>query len=1007
MTTKLVVGPIEQGLRNNRVPFVIDNDSFPTLINAYQWRGRIKRKRGTALLTRLTRFFNSNSKSYSATATIALVGGSKNILTGFSLEANGNIVPGSVSIVDTVSGQTYTDLNKDGTLQGSGGGTGTINYATGVITITGGGVHTISAQFLYTPDLPVMGLRDFNNSSTQYPGTVAFDTAYSYNIQTVAPNASYDVSFYKNPLTGTYPGYIQKSVVTPTTWNGNDYQQFWTTNFQGALWATNGIAVPFNITKVGMQFKAITGVVINAVGPPAIATLTIASHGLFQGDFLFINEVVGITGINYQTGYVISADPQAANTVQVEFPNAVLGGAYASGGIAQYLTNRSSTTVDSLRWYDGDPTDGNATSPTLNGQNGWVNFAPPLVQTPGPAFSLANLPSAVYYLVGARMIVPFKDRLLFFGPVVQTSTGSPIYLQDTVIYSQNGTPYYTASWQGTDPRVPTSITPILTPGNETGFPAAYFEDSTGFGGFITSGLDEQILTVSPNEDVLIVGFATNQTRLFYSGNDITPFNFYLINSELGSSSTFSAINMDKGVITRGSRGYVITNQSGTDRIDLQIPDQVFEMRLVDNGAERFTAVRDYINEWIYFTYPNEDLPDPTYKFPTQTLMFNYRDNSWAIFNEAYTTYGQFRYTTGLGYTWLTIGLKYPTWEDWDDPWSAGVGTALQPNIIGGNQQGFVILRDVGTDEATSLYITGFSSSTVTSPDHCLNDGDFIIITGCIGTIGYQVNSQIFQVTQATENTFVLDPQISSGTYFGGGLITRLYVPQIQTKQFPLAWGDGRKTRIGAQRYLLNRTDFAQMQLLIFLSQNSASAYNQGNIVPTLGSVNNSLIYSSVLFTCPESTNLGLTPANSNLMTPTASQQSQLWHRINTSLIGDTVQLGFTISDDQMRALTPSLTQIFTITGATAANPCVLTCSSTLGVGQLVTISGVVGMTQLNGNTYVITAVSSTTIKIGVDSTAFTAYSSGGIATLVSPINQTAEIELHGFVIDVTPSQMLV
>ncbi len=32
----------------------------------------------------------------------------------------------------------------------------------------------------------------------------------------------------------------------------------------------------------------------------------------------------------------------------------------------------------------------------------------------------------------------------------------------------------------------------------------------------------------------------------------------------------------------------------------------------------------------------------------------------------------------------------------------------------------------------------------------------------------------------------------------------------------------------------------------------------------------------------------------------ASPQAQTWHRINTSLIGDTVQVGFTLSEDQMR-----------------------------------------------------------------------------------------------------------
>ena len=69
-----------------------------------------------------------------------------------------------------------------------------------------------------------------------------------------------------------------------------------------------------------------------------------------------------------------------------------------------------------------------------------------------------------------------------------------------------------------------------------------------------------------------------------------------------------------------------------------------------------------------------------------------------------------------------------------------------------------------------------------------------------------------------------------------------------------------------------------------------------------------------------------------------------------------------------------------ITGATQANPCVLTSVNSLVAGQTVTISGVVGMTQLNGNTYTVLSATSTTITIDVNSTAFTAYISGGTVT---------------------------
>ena len=234
----------------------------------------------------------------------------------------------------------------------------------------------------------------------------------------------------------------------------------------------------------------------------------------------------------------------------------------------------------------------------------------------------------------------------------------------------------------------------------------------------------------------------------------------------------------------------------------------------------------------------------------------------------------------------------------------------------------------------------------------------------------------------------------------------MYVPQIQTKQFPVAWQMSRKTRLGPQQYLFTTTNNSQITLLIFLSQNSASAYNLGPIVPDPASINNTLLYSTILFTCPESSNLGLTPANINLQTPTAAQQQQIWHRMNTSLIGDTVQIGFTLSDTQMRDIEIS-GSAFPITGATQANPCVLTCTAGFETGQLIEITGVVGMIQLNGNIYQVITSNSTTVTINVDSTGFTAYSSGGTATPLAGVNGFAEVELHSFILDVSPSQLLI
>lgn len=884
---KLIIGPINKGLRNDRTAFVIDNDSFPFLLNAYQWRGRIKRKRGTSLLGRLQRFIGSTDGAGNAVINILPIP----IGTGISTFVIGTDVfldPGGANPVNLITNSA---------------GTGTLNRATGVLTITGSKINT---PVVMITGLPVMGLEDLTIVSTQFPGNIAFDTRYAYNINTASPYAITDISFYKNPAaSASLPGYGPKGTWTPISWNGKDYQQFWTTNYKDAFWATNGIDIgPISLANVGMQFALSTA---TARTGPTTMTFTIGANSLVVGDFVFVNEVTAGGGgadasqVNFHTGYVTTQ----GNPITVTFPNAVIPAGLYSGGMVQFLTNRQNTVLDSLRWYDGSPTN-NQVPPTFIQGLGWVNFAPPLSQNP---FSIGGLPVATYYLVGARIIVPFKDRLLFFGPVVQTSSSQPFYLQDTVIYSQNGTPYYTQSFSG-NIFAQTNPISILVPPNQTATASAYWCDQTGFGGFLTAGVAQPITSVGINEDVLIVGFSNFQSRLIYSGDDILPFNFFSVNSELGTSSTFSTIVMDKSVLTKGNRGIIATSQTNSQRIDLEIPDQVFEFALNNNGAERTTAQRDFINEWCYLTYPVDDAGSADgnpYIFPTQTLQYNYRDDSWAIFNESYTTYGTIKPSSAP--SWLTIIVN--SWNAWTSPWNAGATNALQPIVIGGNQQGFVMFRETDyVSEGTSLSIMNIVGSTVTSPNHSLNENDFIMISDVLGTLGTQVNGKIFQVNTTTTNTFDLDPNLDPGTYLGGGLITRFYIPEIQTKQFPLGWELSKKTRIGPQQYLFTTTSNAQVTLLIFLSQNNESPYNTGTIVPDPASINNSLVYSTVLYTCPESTNLGLLPASANMLDPantnlqmvTAVQQSQIWHRVNTSLLGDTVQLGFTLSEDQMRAL---------------------------------------------------------------------------------------------------------
>jgi hypothetical protein len=89
---------------------------------------------------------------------------------------------------------------------------------------------------------------------------------------------------------------------------------------------------------------------------------------------------------------------------------------------------------------------------------------------------------------------------------------------------------------------------------------------------------------------------------------------------------------------------------------------------------------------------------------------------------------------------------------------------------------------------------------------------------------------------------------------------------------------------------------------------------------------------------------------------------------------------------------PVLESTFAISGATKANPCVLTITgNNYNVGDWIFVTSVVGMTQLNGNYYQVSAVSGASVTIAglngtaINSTGFTAYVSGGTAARVYTI----------------------
>ncbi len=831
--TNILIANFLEAFANVTESFILTNDSFPVLFNAYIKRGKVRRKPGSTLLGRLQRDLVSQSLG----VTDGAGNFTGNIISILSLESTSQIVPGSISV--TVGAQVFTEpATPDGSLSNGAGGTGTINYSSSVITLNTNpnlAATAITITFSYYPDLPVMGIEEFNQVGA-FPFNVYLDTVYSYQFDE-STQLFYDTSFYAVSH-------------HPLTWTGADYQQFASTSYHRALFVTNG--------KAGFQFKNIESIV-TTLGPN-IATITITNHGLETGDYVYVNEVAGIPEINGLTAEVTFID---ANNFSIPIPAAVpAAGPFLNTGIVQYITQTAVSNSDGLKYYTGDP--------IADSSKGWVNFAPPL-----SSYDETTNPNP-QYLIGADYLFPFKDRLLYFGTTIATSVApGGVYNENQVVYSQNGTPYYFV----TDSALPNPVIPT----NEEAQVEAWYQNVPARGGFINAPVQQQIISVVSQADILLLGLESSNFRFVFTGDDSFPFIFQSISADFGSGHTFAALSLENDVLFIGNYGFARATSTTINRIDLKIPDEVFQIGYNTNDSKRVCAIRDYRNQWVYFTAPLKQNSPPC-KFNNTTYLYNYIENNWAKFQENYTHYG--KYLKSTNYTWAT--LPYETWADWNVPWNFGGNDERFPNIVGGNQQGFVLIKAQSDTEDNSNYISNIVADLVTSPNHCMLEGDYILISNIIGDDNQELNGTIQKVITPSEDDFKIDTEFT-GTYLGNGVFKRIPKPDIRTKTFAPFWGNGRQCRNKPIRLLIDRsTDGAQITVNLYVSQVDDISSNQGpsDLQPT-----DNTPYSSIILTGPE--------PEKELQ----KLQSLIWHRLNQAVVGDSIQIEFTLSDAQMRDLT--------------------------------------------------------------------------------------------------------
>ena len=462
---------------------------------------------------------------------------------------------------------------------------------------------------------------------------------------------------------------------------------------------------------------------------------------------------------------------------------------------------------------------------------------------------------------------------------------------------------------------------------------AWRSDIFGKGGFIDAPTNESIVSVAFFRNTLIVFFEYSTWQLRYLGEYGLPFIWERISSDFGSVSTYSSIVFDQGIMTVSDRGIIQASAGGLTRLDEQIPETVFSFEIQNKAPNFVHGIRDFEKEVVYWNYVDTTNIGELQTFPNTTLLFNYRNNTWAQFRDTITCFGTAQFQ--LGITWdstTTFWDSEVSWDDSDDQNYVDYVTA-------GNQQGFVSIYEnaeaqspVGdrTIYAQSLYIAAVDftqhPTRFTVPNHNLQNEELLYITGTLWSgVDPGLNNIIYNVSVVdadtitlgtwTGNNYAAVDKISSAVYLGSGVIALLPVMNIVGKDFNPYQAQGKQFKISFIDFQMDSNEF----------------------IPSIPAITVQLFVNSYL-----------------------GEQANLLIG-NQELLNSSLQSGF-------------------ITGADKTNPCMITSPGhSLTTGSVIYIANVQGMNNLNSANYTITVVDADRFTLdGINATVFGTYTKGGI-----------------------------
>jgi len=517
-----------------------------------------------------------------------------------------------------------------------------------------------------------------------------------------------------------------------------------------------------------------------------------------------------------------------------------------------WATNFSGTAGDPIRFTNG------VISTT------WQDFAP-------------EINASADKLHQCLAMLPFRGRLVTFNTFEGQTLGTSVQMRQRIRWSAIGNPFT-----------------VVVPGMISAVNAdAWKDDIRGQGGFLDIPTSENIVSIGFVRDNLVIYCESSTWQLRYTGRSIAPFQIEKINTELGAESTFSAVQFDTSLVGIGDKGVVECDSFKSERIDVKIPELVFQFSNLQQGVKRVHGLRDYFNRIAYWTYPFNPTSE---KFPNRRLVFNYENDSWAIFNDSLTCLGP--YQAAETRRWED---QNQTWAESDFPWYDS--PAQVPQNVGGNQQGYVLILDKQTTNQQSLTIQNITGNITTptsikSVNHNLEEGKIIEINDiATGTpFASSLNGGVFSVVPTDVDNFLLfkynptkrdfsTPQVdAAATYVGGGQITVRENFKIQSKKFNF-FDAGQCIQFGYCDVLVNTTatEDAGFSMNVYMEYADSQPVNlmPENIDPdtdTEDSFFNSLV--------PTTNNSGLS-------------SSKAWQRVYCNARSNFITLEYTFNNAQM------------------------------------------------------------------------------------------------------------